>query len=117
MRKTTREKSTMSKAVRVFSAFLLTAAFLTLASAVSHGQKASDPQFKVKIDFNRWHDVPELYSDMKRLQAAFPKFLKLESVGKSHNGLDIMVMTINNPDTGPEMSKAAMYIEENSTLV
>ena len=80
----------------------------------SFGQKyASDPQFKVKIDFNRWHDVHELYDDMKRLEKAFPKFLKMESVGKSYNGLDIMCMIINNPDTGPEMSKAAMYVDAN----
>lgn len=74
---------------------------------------SSDPQFKVKLDFNRWHDVHELWDDMARLEKAFPKFLKLESVGKSHNGLDIMVMKINNPETGAEMSKAAMYIDAN----
>lgn len=73
----------------------------------------SDPQFKVKLDFNRWHDVNELYSDMARLQKAFPKFLKLESMGKSFEGRDIMVMTINNSATGPEKSKAAMYIDAN----
>ncbi len=73
----------------------------------------SDPQFKVKIDFNRWHDVGELQSDMARLEKAFPKFLKLASMGKSYEGRDIMYMTINNPATGPEMSKAAMYIDAN----
>jgi len=76
-------------------------------------QKSSDPQFKVKIDFNRWHDIPELYADMKRLEKAYPKFLTMKSIGKSYNGLDIMLMTINNPDTGPENEKAAMYIEAN----
>jgi hypothetical protein len=93
----------------------LTAAALVFGTAASfsYSQKASDPQFKVKLDFNRWHDVPELYSDMQRLQQAFPKFLKLTSIGKSYDGRDIMLMTINNPDTGPEMSKAAMYIEAN----
>jgi len=85
--------------------------FSASPSAVS--QRASDPQFKVKLDFNRWHDVHELHADMARLEKAFPKFLKLESIGKSHNGLDLMVMTINNPDTGPESEKAAMYIEAN----
>lgn len=73
----------------------------------------SDPQFKIKLDFNRWHDVNELYSDMSRLEKAFPKFLKLQSMGKSYEGRDIMVMTINNPETGPEMSKAAMYVDAN----
>ncbi|MCK7499760.1 MAG: hypothetical protein MZW92_62175 [Comamonadaceae bacterium] len=38
---------------------------------------------------------------MKTLQDAFPKFLKLESIGKSHDGRDLMLMTVNNPATGP----------------
>ena len=87
---------------------------MTVASPVTYGQNsASDPQFKVKIDFNRWHDVNELWSDMKRLESAFPKFLKVSSAGKTFNGQDIMYMTINNPETGPELSKAAMYIDAN----
>ena len=73
----------------------------------------SDPQFKVRLDFNRWHDVAELKSDFEKLAKAWPKMLKLSSLGKSHGGRDIILMTINNPDTGPEMSKPAMYIEAN----
>ncbi len=106
----TKMMKTMGRSAAVF---VFGAAFLALMTSVSFSQRASDPPHKVRIDFNRWHDVDELYADMKRLQAAFPKFLKLESVGKSYGGRDIMVMTINNPDTGPEMSKAAMYIEAN----
>lgn len=87
---------------------------MTIVSPLSYAQEsASDPQFKVKIDFNRWHDVNELWDDMRRLEKAFPKFLKMESVGKSYNGQDIMYMTINNPETGSELSKAAMYIDAN----
>ena len=78
------------------------------------GQKyVSDPQFKVKIDFNRWHDVYELHDDMRRLEKAYPKFLKTVVAGKSHNGLDVLGMIINNPDTGPEADKSAMYVEAN----
>jgi hypothetical protein len=73
----------------------------------------SDPQFKVRLDFNRWHDVAELKSDFEKLQKAFPKFLKLSSLGRSHGGRDIILMTVNNPDTGAEMGKPAMYIEAN----
>ena len=36
----------------------------------------SDPQFKVRLDFNRWHDHAELKSDFQRLEKAWPKFLK-----------------------------------------
>jgi hypothetical protein len=76
-------------------------------------QKLSDPPFKVKIDFNRWHDTDELYADFHRLAAAFPKFVKVTSIGKSYEGRDVLVVTVNNPDTGPEMSKAAMAVEAN----
>ena len=58
---------------------------MTFASPVTYSQEyASDPQFKVKIDFNRWHDVNELWDDMRRLEKAFPKFLKMGSAGKSY---------------------------------
>jgi hypothetical protein len=82
-------------------------------NAANNPQSGSDPQFKVRLDFNRWHDVAELKSDFQKLEKAWPKFLKLTSIGKSHGGRDIILMTINNPDTGPEMTKPAMYIEAN----
>ncbi len=75
--------------------------------------KGSDPSFKVRLDFNRWHSYDELKADMLRLEKAFPKMLKYSAIGKSQEGRDIMVMTINNPDTGSEASKPAMYIEAN----
>jgi hypothetical protein len=98
---------------KILSLVLAMTAGLLLLAPLSPAQKASDPAFKVKLDFNRWHDTNELTADMKRLQAAFPKFLKLESIGKSYDGRELMVMTINNPATGPESSKAGMYVEAN----
>jgi hypothetical protein len=81
--------------------------------AIDQKASGSDPQFKVKLDFNRWHDCAEIKADLLRMEKAWPKFLKYSSVGKSYDGKEMMLMTINNPDTGPEMSKAAMYIEAN----
>ena len=74
---------------------------------------SSDPPYKTRIEVNRWHSHAELLADLRRLQQAFPKFLTLTSIGKSVEGRDIMAMTILNPDTGPEASKAGMYIEAN----
>lgn len=99
----------MKKSLGLF--WLLLAASMTAGAAPK--SYTFDPPFKVKIDFNRWHDVAELKSDMERLAKAWPKFLKLQSIGKSYQGRDLMLMTINNPDTGPESAKAAMYIEAN----
>ncbi len=76
-------------------------------------QEGSDPQHRVRIDFNRWHDYEEIRADMLRLEDAYPRFLTYSSVGTSHGGREMMLMTINNPETGPEMSKAAMFIDAN----
>ena len=85
----------------------------SMTAPVASGQGASDAPFNVKLDFNRWHDYDELKADLLTLEAAYPKFLKYESLGTSYGGRDMMMMTINNPDTGPELSKAGMYIEAN----
>lgn len=95
------------------SRILILMGLLTLIWQPVRSQKASDPPFQVKIDFNRWHDVEELYADMHRLQQAWPKFLKTAVVGKSRDGRDILLVTVHNPETGPESSKPAMYIEAN----
>jgi hypothetical protein len=86
---------------------------LVTAMPDSASAQGSDPQFRVKLDFNRWHDYAELREDLLRLERAYPKFLTYSSAGQSQDGRDMMVMTINNPDTGPEESKAAMYVEAN----
>jgi hypothetical protein len=74
---------------------------------------SSERPFKVRLDFNRWHDVAELQADMKTLEKAYPKFVKYVVLGKSYGGRDIAAMIVNNPDTGPDTSKPAMYIEAN----
>ncbi|MEW5982886.1 MAG: M14 family metallopeptidase [Acidobacteriota bacterium] len=81
--------------------------------ATAAAGKSSERTYTVKLDFNRWHDTGELQADMKALEKAYPKFLKYISLGKSQNGLDIAAMIVNNPDTGSDTSKPAMYIEAN----
>ena len=109
-----KKKRTMKTTVQYAKYLLVLFALLALVPQRGITQKiASDPQFKVKLDFDRWHDTNELYADMRRLEQAWPKFVKVSSIGKSYDGRDIIVATINNPETGPELSKAAMLIEAN----
>ncbi|MFZ5518165.1 MAG: M14 family metallopeptidase [Candidatus Zhuqueibacterota bacterium] len=67
----------------------------------------------VDLQFNRYHDWKEMEAALRKLEQAYPKFLKLRSIGTSFQGREMWYMTINNPDTGDEMKKSAMYIDAN----
>src|SRR3712207_5192264 len=54
------------------------------------------------------------YTTLFRSAAAYPKWVKVESLGKSMQGRDLWMITLNNPATGPELSKPAMYIDGNT---
>lgn len=68
---------------------------------------------KVNLSFNRYYDWPEIEEALRTLEKAYPKFLKLRTAGKSFQGREIWYVTINNPETGDEMNKCAMYIDAN----
>lgn len=68
---------------------------------------------KVQLASNRYSNYEELTEALQMLEKAYPKLLSLKSISKSYQGRDIWVMTIDNPATGSEMSKAAMYIDGN----
>ncbi len=65
----------------------------------------------VTLAYNRYYNyagITEMFHDLVK---TYPQFLSMESIGKSIQGRDMWVVTINNPKTGPEESKAAMYID------
>ncbi|MCJ7682075.1 MAG: peptidase M14, partial [Candidatus Aminicenantes bacterium] len=67
----------------------------------------------VDLSFNRYYDWKEMEAALRQLEKAYPKYLKLRSIGKSYEGRDMWYMTINNPDTGKEMDKCAFYMDAN----
>lgn len=68
---------------------------------------------KVNLSFNKYYDWKEVEGALRKLEKAYPKFLKLRSAGKSFQGRELWYMTINNPDTGDEMNKSAFYMDAN----
>ena len=71
------------------------------------------PPAKVPIAFDRLYDYPELVDALKKLVAAHPDLLTLTSLGKSTEGRDLWCVTVNDPKTGPDRVKPAMYVEGN----
>jgi len=91
---------------------LLVMATLPLGAQQMTGS-GSDAEHTLDLTWDRWLDHAEIGERMELMQRTWPKFLSLQSLGESYGGRDMWLMSINNPDTGPEQGKAAMMIEAN----
>jgi hypothetical protein len=98
---------------RIAAAFLAMTITLAGAPDLSAQGRGSDPEHRLPLTWDRWLDHEEIGERMKLMADTWPEFLTLGSMGQSYGGRDLWIMTINNPRTGPEMSKAAMFIEAN----
>ncbi len=68
---------------------------------------------KVDIAWNRFYDYSEITKIVASLVSAYPNLLSVEEIGKSAQGRPLLVITLNNPATGPAQSKPAMWIDGN----
>ena len=68
---------------------------------------------KVDIAWNRYYDYDEITQLVHELVDAYPELLTLQSLGKSELGQDLWLITLNNPKTGSDTEKPAMYIDGN----
>ncbi len=64
--------------------------------------------------FDRLHDYDEITSFLKGYAAAYPQWVKLESIGQSIQGRQMWLLTITNPATGAASTKPAMYVDGNT---
>lgn len=71
------------------------------------------PNPKVQMSWNRYYDYAAISDICKKLAAAHPNLVKLESMGKSFQGKDLWVMTISDSKIGKADKKPAMYIDGN----
>ena len=62
--------------------------------------------------FNKLSDFDDITALLKGYAAAYPNWVKLETIGKSTEGRDMWLLTLNNPATGNVLSKPAMWIHK-----
>ena len=55
-----------------------------------------------KLKFPHYHTFDEMTAYLKGVQQDHPKLASLSSMGKSHEGRDLWVMTLTNTETGPD---------------
>lgn len=68
---------------------------------------------RVDLPWNRFYDYPELERAMAALAESHPELCRLDAIGTSEQGRDLWVLTIDNPRTGIESDKPAMWIDGN----
>jgi hypothetical protein len=99
---------------------LLTIAALSAAPALAQdtpaaqdGSQRYNPDFEVDIAWNRYYDYDQIVGLLKQIEAAHPDLVTLKSLGKSLQGRDVWLAIANNPKTGLDTDKPAMYIDGN----
>nr|WP_075349107.1 M14 family metallopeptidase [Algoriphagus marinus] len=68
---------------------------------------------KVELTFNKYYTYEGLVDAMKKIAAAHPGLAKIESIGKSYQGRDIMTLTITDFSVGKSEEKPGMWIDGN----
>jgi hypothetical protein len=97
---------------------LIPAALLAAACLLPGAVRAAEPLQPAgkapEPRFNRIHDYDEVAQILQDFHAAYPKWTHLESIGKSLEGRDLWLMTIQNPATGDELSKPGFWVDGNT---
>ncbi len=70
------------------------------------------PNPKVPISWNRYNDSQALEEIYRKMVAAHPDLVSLQSIGKSYQGRDIWVLTVTDKKNGGDSNrKPAIYID------
>jgi murein tripeptide amidase MpaA len=65
------------------------------------------------IQYDRYYRYQALTAILQQLVQTYPRLLAMESIGKSHEGRDIWVLTVTNQDTGAALDKPAYWVDAN----
>jgi len=66
-----------------------------------------------KIRFDHYYRYDELSRFLRRLSKEFPNLVRLESIGTSHEGRAVWLVTVTNFQTGPDADKPAVWVDGN----
>lgn len=63
--------------------------------------------------FDRYYSFAELTELLRAYEAEYPNLVSISSIGKSHEGRDIWLVTITDSSTGPANEKPAFWVDGN----
>src|SRR5687767_4636033 len=65
------------------------------------------------VKFNRFYRYDELSRILKAYAKEYPNLIRLESIGKSHEGREVWLVTATNFKSGPDAEKPAFWVDGN----
>jgi hypothetical protein len=86
---------------------------LVLALAASVPAQNAGAKITVPLRFDHYYTLEQVYEAVQALAQAYPQLVKVEEAGKSEEGRPIYAVTVNNPKTGPALSKPGIYVDGN----
>ena len=66
-----------------------------------------------KTRFNKFYRYPELTRLLKEYAREYPDLIRLESIGKSHEGREVWLVTATNFKSGGDTEKPAFWVDGN----
>ena len=66
-----------------------------------------------KVRFDRFYRYNELTRLLKDYAKEYPDLIRLESIGKSHEGRDVWLITVTNFKSGEDTEKPAFWVDGN----
>lgn len=93
----------------------LLAVLAVSAGSTILGSAAAQQPLPGKLDlaFNRYYTYDETLEILRRIEAAYPDLVAIETIGRSLEGRDLVVATITNEKQGVLADKPAMWIDAN----
>jgi hypothetical protein len=85
------------------------AACAGIAASAAFAQQ--DLPSKVDLVFNRYHTTEEIQKAMADLAAAYPEICRVQKIGTSLEGRDLLVLTVGSSKGGEIDDKPAMWID------
>ncbi len=65
------------------------------------------------IHFDRFYRYEELSKLLHEYESEYPNLIKVQTIGKSHEGRDVWLVTATNFNSGPDTEKPALWVDGN----
>lgn len=104
--------------------YLFSLTFISLLLSISFSARSQDEKLffaaagtpanpKVQVSWNRYNTYAGISDICTRLAKAHPGLVTLESIGKSYQGRDILLLTVTDKKTGIPGQKPGFWIDGN----